>query len=80
MSIKLDKLRSDVDEMLTNMQLDTIRQFQIQRGTIKNLLDKYMIDEESVLQEQPLGNKYFEDQREEIDAESDGSGPDYIYL
>ena len=41
-----------------------------------------MLDEEVVLQEPIIGNKYFE--ADEPDAhpevESDGSGPDYIYL
>ena len=37
-----------------------IRQFQIQNDTVHNLLSKYMIDEESLLQsEKPINSKYF---------------------
>jgi hypothetical protein len=51
----MDQLASEVDQMLDNMQLDMIRQFQIQNDGINNLLSKYMIDEESLLQrDKPL--------------------------
>jgi len=40
-----------------------------------------MIDEESVLQEPKIGDKYFTgDDDEEMAGSSDGSCPDYIYL
>lgn len=83
MAIKLDTLRDDVFEMLDNMQLQALRQFQIQRGSVQTLLNEYMIDESSVLQEDvPIGAKYLYNNMsvENVEVESDGSGPDYIYL
>jgi len=47
-----------------------IRQFQIQRGTMENLLNDYMIDEDSFTQDQ-MDEKYFD---------SDDEAPDIIYL
>jgi hypothetical protein len=43
-----------------------IRQFQIQRGTLENLVNEYMIDEETFLEE-----KYFD---------SEDEAPDIVYL
>ena len=83
MATKLDALRDDVFEMLDNMQLQALRQFQIQRGSVQTLLNEYMIDESSVLQEDvPIGAKYLYNNMsvENVEVESDGSGPDYIYL
>ena len=85
MAKKMDELKQDVGSMLDAMQLEVIRQFQIQRGTVNNLLNQYMIDEQTVLQEDmPIGNKYLQNDNMSVeragDASSEGSGPDYIYL
>ena len=61
--------------MIDNFQLEMIRQFQIQRGSVENLLNTYMIDEETHLQD-----KYFEGDQEEDESDDDGGMPDYIYL
>ena len=71
MSKKLGILKQDLDEMVDNFQLEMIRQFQIQRGTVENLLNDYMIDEDSFLQEEVLDDKYLD---------SEDEAPDYIYL
>ena len=81
----MDELKQDVGSMLDAMQLEVIRQFQIQRGTVNNLLNQYMIDEQTVLQDDmPIGNKYLQNDNMSVergeDVSSDGSGPDYIYL
>ena len=52
-----------------------IRQFQIQRGAMEGLLNQYMIDEETHMQD-----KYFIDDNEDEESEEDGGMPDYIYL
>lgn len=36
---KVDALKDDVGRMLQNMQLDIIRQFQVQRGTVNGILE-----------------------------------------
>lgn len=50
---------------------------------MQTLLNEYMIDESSVLQEDvQIGPKYLQNNMsvEEDDVSSEGSGPDYIYL
>ena len=70
----MDQLASEVDQMLDNMQLDMIRQFQIQNDGINNLLSKYMIDEESLLQrDKPLNQKYFNMSAEDEQMDEDES-------
>lgn len=82
----MDQLASEVDQMLDNMQLDMIRQFQIQNDGINNLLSKYMIDEESLLQrDKPLNQKYFnmsaeDEQMDEDESEEEGQPPDFVYM
>ena len=70
MASKLQGLKEELDEQIDNFQLEMIRQFQIQRGTMENLLNDYMIDEDSFTQDQ-MDEKYFD---------SDDEAPDIIYL
>ena len=70
MASKLQGLKEELDEQIDNFQLEMIRQFQIQRGTMENLLNDYMIDEDSFTQDQ-MDEKYLD---------SDDEAPDIIYL
>lgn len=47
MNKKLEILKLEIDEMVDNFQIEIVRQFQIQSGTLQNLMSKYMIDEET---------------------------------
>jgi len=67
--------------MLQNMQLDTIRQFQIQRGTLENILD-----ENTKTGEGQISDKYFNadlkhlQQMEDSSSEESEGGPGVVYL
>ena len=72
---KLNKLRDEVSEMIDDFQLEVIRQFQIQQGTLENLIQQYMIDEETLLQselEKEMPSRY-------LSGEADPTGVSGLY-
>ena len=72
---KLNKLRDEVNDMIDDFQLEVIRQFQIQQGTLENLIQQYMIDEETLLQselEKEMPSRY-------LSGEADPTGVSGLY-
>ena len=72
---KLNKLQDEVNEMIDDFQLEVIRQFQIQQGTLENLIQQYMIDEETLLQselEKEMPSRY-------LTGEADPTGVSGLY-
>jgi len=57
----LADLQSEVTQVIDNFQIEIMRQFQIQQGSIENLLGKYMEEPEPGQDEEPIPNKYFQD-------------------
>lgn len=52
MTKKMEVLKADINEMVDTFQLEMVRQFQIQSGTLHNLMSKYMIDEETYVDDE----------------------------
>ena len=48
-------------QVIDNFQIEIMRQFQIQQGSIENLLGKYMEEPERGQDEEAIPNKYFQD-------------------
>ena len=42
---KFEVIQSQVDQMLNNFQVDLVRQFEIQKTVVDNLIAGYLIDE-----------------------------------
>jgi len=46
MTKKLGGLKEEIDQMIDNFQVEIVRQFQIQRGSVSNIIEQYTIDEQ----------------------------------